>query len=146
MTAERLFPILNLLAIAGWLPLLFVPRARWATTTVPAAVAVLLAVAYVALIAASVPGGAGGFASLADVRLLFADDLALLAGWAHYLDFDLLVGAWEVRDARRRGIRHVLVVPALALTFLLGPAGLLVYLAVRAVASRRDGVARERAA
>jgi len=29
----------------------------------------------------------------------------LLAGWTHYLAFDLFIGGWEVRDAQRRGIR-----------------------------------------
>ena len=42
-----------------------------------------------------------------------------------------------MRDAQARGIPHALVMPALILTFLFGPAGLLYYLAVRAV--RRPG-------
>src|SRR4051812_21348401 len=54
----------------------------------------------------------------------------LLAGWTHYLAFDLFVGRWEVRDAQRRGIPHLLITPALVLTFLLGPAGFLFYLPV----------------
>ena len=29
---------------------------------------------------------------------------ALLAGWIHYLAFDLFTGAWEARDAARLGI------------------------------------------
>jgi hypothetical protein len=53
----------------------------------------------------------------------------------HYLAFDLFVGGWEVRDAQERGIRHLLVVPALVLTFLFGPAGWLLYVATRALAS-----------
>jgi hypothetical protein len=48
-----------------------------------------------------------------------------------YLAFDLFIGGWEIRDARRRGIPHVLIVPALVLTFLFGPAGLLLYLSIR---------------
>jgi len=146
MTPERLFSIANLVAILGWLPLILRPGARWATHVVPAVVATLLAVAYVALIAAALPGGEGGFSSLADVRLLFGDDRALLAGWLHYLGFDLLVGAWEVRDARRRGVHHLLVVPALALTSLFGPGALLAYLAIRAVASRAGAGAAAAAA
>jgi hypothetical protein len=56
----------------------------------------------------------------------------LLAGWTHYLAFDLIVGSWEVRDARERGISHWLVVPCLALTFMFGPVGFLAYQALRA--------------
>jgi hypothetical protein len=92
---------------------------------------VLLAVVYIVLIAAALPGSEGGFSSLAGVSALFDNPWLLLAGWTHYLAFDLFVGGWEVRDAQSRGIPHLLVVPALVLTFLFGPAGLLLYLAIR---------------
>jgi hypothetical protein len=131
MTAERLFSILNLIAMAAWLPLLFLPRKRWATAVVPVVIPLLLAVVYVVLVAASLPWGDGGFSSLAAVSALFANPWGLLAGWTHYLAFDLFIGGWEVRDAQQRGIPHLLVVPALVLTFLFGPAGLLLYLAIR---------------
>jgi hypothetical protein len=118
MTAERLFSILNLIAIAGWLPLVFLPRARWATAVVPLVLPCLFGVIYVVLVAASLPWGEGGFSSLAGVGALFENPWALLAGWAHYLAFDLFIGGWQVRDARERGIPHLFVVPALLLTFL----------------------------
>lgn len=135
MTAERLFSILNLIAIAGWLPLVFQPRARWATAVVPVVLPCLFGVIYVVLVAASLPWGEGGFSSLAGVGALFENLWALLAGWAHYLAFDLFIGGWQVRNARERGIPHLFVVPALLLTFLFGPAGLLLYLVVRRYAS-----------
>lgn len=131
MTAEHLFSILNLLTMAAWLLLILLPRARWTSTVVPVVVPSLLAVAYIALIAASLPWGEGGFSSLASVKALFDNQWSLLAGWTHYLAFDLFIGGWEVRDARKHGIRHLLLVPALILTFLFGPAGLLLYLAIR---------------
>jgi hypothetical protein len=52
------------------------------------------------------------------------------------LIFDLFVGAWQVRDAARRGVRHVLVVPCLVLTLMLGPLGLIAYLTLRAITAR----------
>ena len=136
MTAEQLFSILNLVAMAAWLPLIFLPRARWASTVVPMVVPVVLAVVYVVLVAIALPGSDGGFSSLAGVRALFDNPWGLLAGWTHYLAFDLFIGGWEVRDAQRRGISHLLLVPALVLTFLLGPGGLLLYLAIRSFAPR----------
>jgi hypothetical protein len=78
-------------------------------------------------------GSTGGFSSLSAVAALFADPWLLLAGWIHYLAFDLIVGGWEVRDARRRSISHGLVVPCLFLTFMFGPAGWLAYMTVRKV-------------
>jgi ABA DEFICIENT 4-like len=130
MTTDALFRILNMATLVAWLPLVFVPRRRWANTVVPIAMPALLAVVYAVLLALSLPGSDGGFSSLTGVRALFADPRGLLAGWTHYLAFDLFIGGWEVRDAQQRGIPHLLVVPALALTFLAGPAGLLLYLAV----------------
>jgi Domain of unknown function (DUF4281) len=66
----------------------------------------------------------------------------LLAGWVHYLCFDLLVGCWEVRDAHGRGVPHLLVMPCLFLTFMFGPAGWLLYQGVRSAYPRPLGGAR----
>jgi hypothetical protein len=93
----------------------------------------VLAVVYVGLIAARFGGAEGGFGSLAEVRQLFADPYLLLAGWVHYLAFDLFVGSWQARDAQRLGIPHLLLIPCLVLTFLFGPTGLLAYCVLRAV-------------
>ena len=137
MTAERLFSVLNLIALAGWLPLLFRPGARWAHRVAPVAIPAVLAAVYVGLVVVMLPGAKGGFSSLAGVSALFENPWVLLAGWTHYLAFDLFIGGWEVRDARRRGIPHLAVVPALVVTFLLGPAGLLFYLGVRTLSARK---------
>lgn len=67
---------------------------------------------------------------------LFRDPWLLLAGWVHYLAFDLFVGAWEAADARTRGVPHAAVLPCLVLTFLLGLAGFLPYLGVRRALAR----------
>jgi hypothetical protein len=131
MTAEQFFSILNLIAVSGWLMLIILPRVRWTSTVVPVVLPSVFAVVYVMLIAATLTRSEGGFSSLASVRTLFDNPWLLLAGWTHYLAFDLFVGGWEVRDAQRHGIPHLLVVPALVLTFLFGPAGLLLYLAIR---------------
>jgi len=63
----------------------------------------------------------------------------MLAGWVHYLAFDLFVGNWQVRDAQAHGIPHWAIAPSLILTFLFGPAGLLLYFAVRTLKSRKSG-------
>jgi ABA4-like protein len=131
MTAEQLFSILNLTTMAAWVLLVCLPRVRWTATLVPVAVPSLLAVVYVGLVAATLGRSEGGFSSLAGVRALFDNPWMLLAGWTHYLAFDLFIGGWEVRDAQRRGVPHLLIVPSLVLTFLLGPAGLLLYFATR---------------
>ncbi len=69
----------------------------------------------------------GGFSSLAAVAQLFDNRWLLLAGWVHYLAFDLLTGAWETRDAIARRVPRLLLAPCLVVTFMLGPIGLLGY-------------------
>ena len=134
MTANQVFSIVNPIALVSWLLLIALPRRRWAIDAAGLAVPVLFAAVYTAIIAAKFFGSAGGFSSLPDVALLFSNPWLLLAGWTHYLAFDLLVGTWEARDAQARGVPHLLLVPCLVLTFLFGPAGWLLY---RVISARR---------
>ena len=140
MTPDSLFQLSGPLAMLGWLALLAAPLApRLAQVVAAQAVPLVLAVAYAALILVHWAGAEGGFGSLTDVASLFANPWLLLAGWLHYLAFDLFVGAWEVRTARAEGIPHWQVVPCLALTFLFGPAGFFVFSALRLSAARTKG-------
>jgi len=132
MTANHVFSIVNPIALLSWLLLIVLPRRRWVIDVVAGfAVPVLFAIVYTAIILTNFFGSAGGFSSLPDVALLFSNPWLLLAGWTHYLAFDLLVGTWEARDAGERGVSHLLLVPCLVLTFLLGPAGWLLYQVLR---------------
>ena len=95
-----------------------------------------LAVLYATLILPRFAGSDGGYDSLAAVQRLFADPWLLVAGWVHYLAFDLLTGVWESRDAATRGIPHWMVVACLLMTFMFGPVGWLLYLGVRQARGR----------
>jgi hypothetical protein len=141
MKADLLFRIANNVALLGWLILIFLPRWRWSARLVgPVLIPVLLSAIYATLVVAVFGHAGGGFSSLSSVGLLFQNRYMLLAGWVHYLAFDLFVGSWEVRDAQKIGIRHYLIVPCLILTFIFGPAGWLLYFAVRAIARRSVGL------
>jgi hypothetical protein len=132
MTPDQLFQLANPLALLGWLALLASPLApRVAQAVSGAAVPLLLALAYTGLVLAFWWEAPGGFGSLPEVQALFTHPHIALAGWLHYLAFDLFLGAWEVRTARAEGIPHWLVIPCLILTFLFGPAGLLAFAALR---------------
>ena len=114
----------------------FGPR-RWASALVTGAILPLLfAVLYGGLLAANLGKAQGGFGTLAGVASLFSNSWVLLAGWVHYLAFDLFIGSWQVRDARRNGIAHWMVIPCLALTFFFGPIGLLLYFLLRLARTR----------
>jgi ABA4-like protein len=144
--AHSAFSIANLVAMAGWLALLVSlfaavirPMVQTVTTLI---IPGLLAIAYIILFASgwgATPGG--GFGSIEQVRALFANDALLAAGWLHYLAFDLFVGAWIVRESAEHRIAAILIVPCLLLTFLGGPAGLLLFLLIRVVTPKiRDAL------
>lgn len=127
MTPETLFSIANPLALAGWAALALHPLSpRW-TGMAALLPPLVLSVLYTALVLAHWAAAEGGFGSLPDVMRLFDRPAIALAGWVHYLAFDLLVGLWIARTARARAIPHLLVLPCLALTFLFGPAGFLAF-------------------
>lgn len=140
MTPDSVFSIVNLAALLSWAMLIVLPRRRWvAGALAGVGVPTILAALYIALIVTNWSSSAGGFSTLASVARLFANPWMLLAGWVHYLCFDLLIGRWEVRDAQRHQVPHALVVPCLLLTFMLGPAGWLLYRAVRSGYSWPNG-------
>ena len=134
---DRVFELITLTAMAGWLALFLSPIAPRIINAFAGTIAVgLLAVTYATLLIALIANGPEGmsamdFASLDGVTALFATKEAVLVGWAHFLAFDLFVGAWEARTARREGIPFVFVLPCMALTFLAGPFGFLLFLVLR---------------
>lgn len=142
MSAEQIFSICGDVAVVGWIVLIVAGRMRWAAALVTGVILpLLLAIVYTGLIVSHWGETPGGFGSLSAVAMLFSNHWLLLAGWIHYLAFDLFVGSWEVRDSQRLSISHWLVIPCLILTFLFGPAGLLVYFALRLAARRSLTVA-----
>ncbi len=114
-----------------WLLLIAAPRWRWTQRLATFVAPLLLAAMYAALLLHGRRVEGGGFGSLAEVARLFSSQEFLLAGWIHYLAFDLFTGAWETRDALRLGLSRWLVAPCLILTFLFGPVGLALYLLLR---------------
>lgn len=129
MDFETIFSLANLAALSGWLVFFFAPMLPDRASIVPRLIVpALLATAYVVLILVGFGDAQGSFSTLAGVAALFDEPSVLLAGWLHFLAFDLLVGAFIVEDRTRTGLPFWLVIPCLALTFLLGPAGFLLYL------------------
>ncbi len=144
MTPEPLFSFASTIVLPGWLLLVFAPRWKWTARFICALVIpVLLGLLYLYIILVHWRGSEGGFGSLGQVSDLFQSPWLLLAGWVHYLAFDLFIGAWEVRDAQRERIHHLLVIPCLFLTFMFGPIGLLLYLGLRVGTRKKILIAEE---
>ncbi len=138
MSLESIFSAANGLAMLGWIAMAIAPRWRWTERIVlSGALSLLLAALYVGLFALHFGEVEGGGGSLAEVVKLFAQPAMALIGWVHFLAFDLFVGAWELRDARQRGVPHLALLPCLFFTLMLGPVGLLLYFGVRALLGRR---------
>jgi hypothetical protein len=133
----------NSIAMLCWAALaicLFAPRLQlWIPRLTGFVVPVLFALVYIVCIAKGFAESRdGGFGSIAAVRALFGNDWALLAGWLHYLAFDLFVGSWIVRRGIKEGLNPFLLLLCLPVTFLLGPVGFLTYWVERAVFARRN--------
>jgi hypothetical protein len=137
MTADQIFRICGMLAMLGWLGLMFTPawpkqsRERLPRLIFAIAIPAVIAAFYTVSIITHWAGHPGGFNSLDAVMLLFTDRWLVTAGWIHYLAFDLFIGGWELEDSRRRGVPHLAMIPVLLSTFLFGPIGLLGYLGLR---------------
>jgi hypothetical protein len=133
---DLLFYALHLPALAGWALLFLAPGSaatrRWVHG---GRLIVLICLAYLGLLFCGVVlrmGASGaGMTSLAAIGALFSHPVGLLTGWAHFLAFDLFVGAWIARDARAAGFSHASTLPALLLTLMFGPTGVLWHLARR---------------
>lgn len=140
---EVVFAVCNALILPGWIVLLFRPGWNFGRRILcPILIPGVLALAYAVLMGSQLWQGAadGGIESLQDISRLFDNNWILLAGWVHYLAFDLVVGSWLVHDSRLEKIPHPLLIPCLVLTCLVGPFGFLCYVLLRAGLRRKLGV------
>ena len=136
MTPETAFSLANLLVLPQWVLMVVAPR--WRVTQVLAEwlpIPMVLAVMYIYYLFAAPASGAGpaldfqSFSTLQGVMSLMGGGQkeTALAGWIHYLAFDLVAGSYILRDGQTRGVHHGWLIPAMLLCFMLGPSGLLLY-------------------
>ncbi|MEO1081761.1 MAG: ABA4-like family protein [Pseudomonadota bacterium] len=132
-SADQIFGWAGQAAMLGWVVLLLLPR-RWPwLLAVPRYLIPFgLSLVYAGLAMThffTIEGG--GYGSLAEVSVLLSKEEMLLAGWIHYLAFDLFIGGWIATEADRLGLSRVLQAPLLVATFMFGPVGLALFLAMR---------------
>ncbi|TGL15534.1 ABA4-like family protein [Leptospira meyeri] len=134
MNPSTIFKIANGLTLLSWLVLILSPNQTKVIRPLRVFVSgLVLGGVYIFSILIGSGEAEGNFSNLESVRSLFANDYFLLAGWIHYLAFDLFLGTWEVEDGLQVGINRWILIPILALTFYFGPAGFVSYLILRAV-------------
>lgn len=130
MTLSEIFLICNVIVLPGWLALLFFQNWKQLHYLIFIS-CMLLASAYAFLLFTS--SNSVDFGSLEGIKALFSNESAVLAGWIHYLAFDMLVGYWMVKDAKRNKINRWIITPSLFFTLMTGPFGFLTYMIIRIV-------------
>ena len=139
MSPDSIFQTCNTIAMVGWVVLLIIsPFWSGFDKFLIGIIITLFAIVYAWLIfQVFTPGDFEKFSSLNGVMELFTNKTAVTAGWVHYLAFDLLTGIWIKKNAQKYNIHHLILIPCLLLTFMLGPIGLLLYLLVRSVKTKQ---------
>ncbi|HEX9963426.1 MAG TPA: abscisic acid-deficient protein Aba4 family protein [Allosphingosinicella sp.] len=142
LTLETWFVAAHAVAFVGWAALFALPwigrrravlAARWAT--VPLCLLYLL---FLLTHLKAIPTDAGY--TLAAVSQAFDRPGLLLAGWIHYLVLDLFVGSWEAEHSGPAGVPYPVLLLCLFTTMMIGPHGLLLYLAVAAWKGRKKSL------
>ena len=132
---DQVFSLSSLLIAPFWLLMILAPGWRWTQRIVAspwiaapaAALYVILVIPEIAQVLATVLNP-----DLQSISTLLATPRGTTIAWAHFLAFDLFVGRWIYLDARP-WLHHLALAPILFFTLMLGPLGLLCYLAVRAL-------------
>jgi len=143
---DLFFRASNLLVLPIWALMIFLPRWRWTARIlrspwVSAAPALLYAALVLPRLGAIWP--AVSRPTLPRITALLASPAGATIAWVHFLAFDLFVGRWIYLDNHERRISTWLMAPVLFLTLMLGPVGLLFYLAVRSTRAPSPAAAKE---
>lgn len=133
MAWDVVFGLASLAVLPGRLVLIAAPRGIGWLEVIPRLVIPLcLSLLYSGLVMAYLYRSGGGFGSIEQVRQMFASDPVLVAGWPHYLAFDLLIGCFAAARLDQAGLSRLVQAPILVTILLLGPLGLLVSLVTEA--------------
>ncbi len=137
---EAVYRVANFCAVIGWIVLVLAAMFGWRralTRFCGTLVPLLLAAAYLVLLVTHWGGSQVDFTSLTGVAALFRQPATVLAGWLHFLAFDLLVGVMVVDRFLDDRMPRILLLPVIPLVFFFGPVGWLAFQAIRF--ARRDG-------
>lgn len=128
MILDSLFKLINAFVLVPWALMIFLPKWKYTILMVRGIIVpIILAVVYLMLVVSNDTGEFLDLTSLDQISDQFSNDQIMLAGWTHYLVFDLFIGSWLLLEMIRLEWSRILVVFCLLLTFMLGPIGLLAF-------------------
>ncbi len=134
MSYEAVFRIANFLAVIGWIVLIAAALFRWERGLDRIAgfgIPLVLSVTYAAVLVMHGGGLYRDISSLDGLAALFHQRAALVAGWLHYLAFDMLIGVMLARRMLDERMPRILMLIVLPVTFFLGPVGFLAFQLIR---------------
>lgn len=135
MSPAEVFSIANLTAMPMWILMILLPKWKFTRFLIDyKLIPLFLSLLYALYIFLAIQiGGWMDFGSLSSVMALFTEENAVLAGWVHYLAFDLLIGMWMLDQNKKFGINQLLMAPCLLGTFMFGPIGFLLFMIIRSI-------------
>lgn len=138
LSPDTVFQTANTVALLSWIALIALPRWEALLAGLVYGVVAALCAVYAGLIfAAFFTVEGGGFDSVDAVAALFENRWLLVAGWLHFLAFDLFIGVWIARRSDAIGLSRLAQAPILVAAFMLGPLGLLLFFSVAAAFGAR---------
>ncbi len=138
MSADQIFQICNSIAFLAWIILIAFPSWNRSDLFLTGVIVTLFGVIYSWLIFSNFSfSDMKQFGTVEGIQELFRNKTLVVAGWVHYLAFDLMTGIFIRKNAQLHEINYWFTVPCLIFTFMLGPAGLLLYLMIRWAITRR---------
>ncbi len=136
MTPAVVFSIVGIIAMPMWILMIFLPN--WRVTKFLMnfkVIPLVLSLVYVCYIFKAMQMGEGtvDFGSFTSVMAMFTEENAVLAGWVHYLVFDLLVGIWMLSKNEELKMNQFIMAPCLLGTFMFGPVGFLLFMIIKTI-------------
>lgn len=143
---ETLFTLGNILVMPFWFLMIALPNWSWTRRIAGSwwgigIVAVMYVVALVGsffVIGGGAPTDLASLGTAAGIAALLGTPVGAATGWLHYLAFDLFVGRWAYLDSLGKPLNRWLVGIALFFILMAGPFGLLLYLGLKTIQSRRS--------
>ncbi|WP_378187851.1 ABA4-like family protein [Aquimarina sp. W85] len=144
MTPSEVFSLVGMITIMMWILMIFLPK--WKLTRVLVdfkIIPLILSTIYLLYIFQAIQiGGMMDFGSLSSVMELFTEENAVLAGWIHYLAFDLLIGIWILNQNKKFRISSLLIAPCLLATFMFGPMGFLLFMIIKIIKKPKHEISK----